>query len=47
MNLGSTTITWRSRKQLALVDSTTEDEYVAAAQATKEIIWIHKILEDL
>jgi hypothetical protein len=47
MNLGSATITWRSRKQSVLVDSTTEAEYVAAAQATKEIIWLQKILEDL
>jgi hypothetical protein len=47
MNLGSATITWRSRKQSVLVDSTIEAEYVAAAQATKEIIWLQKILEDL
>ena len=47
MNLGSTTICWRSRKQSVPVDSITEVEYVAAAQATKEIIWIRKILEDL
>ena len=38
MNLGSTTITWRSRKKFVSIDSTTEVEYVAAAQATKEII---------
>ena len=47
MNLGSTTISWRSRKQYVPVDSTTEAEYVAAAQATKETIWLCKILEDL
>ena len=47
MNIGSTAITWRSRKQSIPADSTTEAEYVAAAQATKEIIWLHKILEDL
>jgi hypothetical protein len=35
MNLGSTGITWRSRKQLVLVDSTTDAEYVATSQATK------------
>ena len=47
MNIGSKTITWRSRKQSVPVDSTTEAEYVAAAQATKEIIWLRKILEYL
>ena len=47
MNLGSTTITWRSRKQSIPVDSTTKAEYVAISQATKEIIWLQKILEDL
>jgi len=35
MSLGSTTISWRSRKQSLPIDSTTEVEYVAAAQATK------------
>eukprot|EP00253_Pinus_taeda_P025106 PITA_25106 len=28
-------------------DSTTEAEYVAPAEATKEIVWLRKILEDL
>jgi hypothetical protein len=47
MNLGSAAITWRSRKQSVPADSTTEAKYVAAAQDTKEIIWLRKILEDL
>ena len=47
MNLGSATITWRSRKQSVPIDSTTEAKYVAAAQATKETIPLRKILEDL
>eukprot|EP00253_Pinus_taeda_P035260 PITA_35260 len=28
-------------------DSTTEEKYVAAAEATKEIVWLREILEDL
>ena len=47
MNIGSVAITWRSWNQSVPADSTTEAEYVAAAQSTKEIIWVHKILEDL
>eukprot|EP00253_Pinus_taeda_P030721 PITA_30721 len=34
-------------KQSVPVDSTTEAEYVAKAEATKEIVWLRKILEDL
>ena len=47
MSLGSTAVSWRSHKQSIPTDSTTEAEYVAAAEATKEIVWIRKILEDL
>eukprot|EP00253_Pinus_taeda_P006307 PITA_06307 len=47
MSLGSGVVSWRSRKQSVPEDSTTEAEYVAAAEATKEIVWLRKILEDL
>ena len=47
MNLGSAPITCISQKQSVPTDSTIEAEYVAALQATKEIIWLHKILEYL
>eukprot|EP00253_Pinus_taeda_P010490 PITA_10490 len=47
MSLGSGTVSWKSHKQLVPVDSTTEAEYVAATEATKEIVWLRKILEDL
>lgn len=47
MSLGSTVVLWRSCKQLVPVDSTTKAEYVAAAKATKEIVWLRKILEHL
>eukprot|EP00253_Pinus_taeda_P026077 PITA_26077 len=39
--------TQRSHKQSVLADSTTEAEYVATTEATKEIVWLRKILEDL
>ena len=47
MSLGSGAVSWRSRKQSVPADSTTEAEYVAVAEATKEIVWLRKILEDL
>eukprot|EP00253_Pinus_taeda_P010414 PITA_10414 len=47
MSLGSGAVSWISRKQSVPADSTTEAEYVAAAEATKEIVWLRKILEDL
>eukprot|EP00253_Pinus_taeda_P017663 PITA_17663 len=47
MSLGSGAISWRSRKQSVPVYSTTEAKYVAAAEATKEIVWLRKIHEDL
>jgi len=47
MSLGSTIVSWRSRKQSVPIDSITEEEYVAAAEATKQIVWLKKILEDL
>jgi len=47
MSLRSGVVSWRSRKQSILVDSTIDVEYVAAAEAIKEIIWLRKLLEDL
>eukprot|EP00253_Pinus_taeda_P004073 PITA_04073 len=47
MSLRSGTVSWRSRKQSVLADSTTEEEYVEVTEATKEIVWLRKILEDL
>ena len=47
MSLGSGAVSWRSRKQSVPADSTIEAEYVAAAEATKEIAWVTKILEYL
>eukprot|EP00253_Pinus_taeda_P002832 PITA_02832 len=47
MSLGLGAVSWRSFKQSIPTDSTTEVEYVAAVEATKEIVWLRKILEDL
>ena len=47
MSLGLGAVSGRSRKQSVPADSTTKAEYVAVAEATKEIVWLKKILEDL
>ena len=40
-------IVWRSIKQGCIADSTMEVEYVAACEATKEVVWLRKSLVDL
>ena len=47
MSLGSGAVSWRSCKESVPADSIIEAEYVAAVEATKEIVWLKKILEDL
>ena len=47
MSLGSAAVSWRSHKQSVPADSTTEAEYVAGVEATKEKVSLRKILEDL
>ena len=40
-------ITWLSKRQPTVAVSTTEAEYIAAAQATKEALWLRILLTDL
>ena len=40
-------MTWRSKKQSIVALSTTEAEYVAMTDATKEALWIRHILEEI
>jgi len=40
-------VTWRSRKQETIAFSTTEAEYMAISDATREALWLRYILEDL
>jgi L-rhamnose isomerase len=47
MSLGSTVVSWISHKQSIPANSTTKEEYVLATEATKEIVCLKKILEDL
>ncbi|KAM2659837.1 hypothetical protein EV2_022338 [Malus domestica] len=40
-------VCWRSILQSSVALSTTEDEYMAVAEAIKEAIWIHGLIRDL
>jgi hypothetical protein len=46
-NLGSTIISWSSRKQKSVALSTTEVEYMAAFEACIEAVWLRKLISDL
>lgn len=40
-------VTWASQRQKIVTLSTTEAEYVAAATASKEAVWLRKLMKDL
>lgn len=44
---GSNLISWTARKQATLSCSSTEAEYKSLANATAEMIWVHKLLTEL
>ena len=46
-SIGSTTVSWYSRKQRSVALSLAEAEYMAASQAACEAIWMRKILVEL
>ena len=45
--VGGTTVSWISKLQWVVALSTTEAEYVAATQASKEMIWLQRFMEEL
>ena len=45
--LGGGCISWRSVLQKCVAQSTTEAEYVAAAEATKEAIWLNRLITEM
>ena len=40
-------VTWRSCKQSVVAQSTMEAEYVAAAKAANEVVWLRKFVKQL
>ena len=46
-SLGGGAIIWKSIKQICVVESTMEVEYVVACEATKEVVWLHEFLKEL
>ena len=45
--VGKGVVSWNCRKQPTIALSTTEAEYMATSQCTKEAIWIRKLMEDV
>jgi hypothetical protein len=46
-SLGSAMISWSSRKQGSVAQSTAEAEYIAASTTSREAVWLRKLLSDL
>jgi hypothetical protein len=38
--LGGAVVSWSSKKQTSVTLSSTEAEYIVAAHATKEVVWL-------
>ena len=45
--LGSAAVSWVSRLQKVISLSSTEADYVAITEASKELIWLKRLLEEL
>jgi hypothetical protein len=45
--MGGRAISWSSKRQPTIALSTTEAEYMASTQATKEAIWMTKLMKEL
>ena len=46
-SMGFAMVSWSSRKQGSVALSTAEAEYISASDASREAIWLRKMLSDL
>jgi hypothetical protein len=46
-SVGSAMISWSSRKQGSVAQSTAEAEYIADSTTSREAVWLRKLLSDL
>ncbi len=46
-NVGSAAISWSSKRQATVALSSCEAEYMGQTQATKEAIWLRRLMEEL
>ena len=46
-SMGSSMMSWSSRKQGSIAQSTAEAEHIAGSDACKEAVWLRKLLSDL
>ncbi|XP_062114521.1 secreted RxLR effector protein 161-like [Humulus lupulus] len=47
ISLGDSLISWKSKKQIVVSQSSTEVEYCAMSSTTKEIVWLRWLLKDM
>jgi hypothetical protein len=45
--LAGAAVTWSSRKQSLIAQSTTEAEYIGCSEAAREAVWLRHLLRDL
>jgi hypothetical protein len=45
--MGSKKFSWSCKKQYTVANDSAEEKYISAWEATCEIVWLHRVLQDL